>query len=509
MILDERASVWIYGYGTRGRSIAKQFELEGIKICGFLDRNPAQNRQEQNVVQICKPEEITPSADIVLVCSLTDVFAHAEIADRMSKLGFTYIVYKSFRNNPAGKAIDALYNRLTFTLGHMPFKGMVVPAYADVMASKERSYADGDGIVRTDIPVELLFGLTRSFLEDSFLWKDQELLDVVPEKSLLYYTPPQKMMQYFAGEIDEESWEQSKRLWAACRNAQSYISPLAGRFSEEEQEANLENRYRIFQKMDQLSCENPSFFRENPISVVWNERGWFHIQDGNNRAAFLLAKGLYRIPAQMTKADYAAWLSGKEAAEEVQMVLARSKAGFRAPVLCPQLADVASTLEYYSHRKTAAMCDWLWRKRLDPRALSVCEYFCSNDLCASHIARMGGSLTVIDTEEQLALHKALDRLYRLNTVCYGRGDRNSFQLILSNRETALDELAETGIRAKWYILEFVNKTDAEIEAMAAAFAFERPRYIMRQLVGSRIYKTAAFKRGSSVCCLAGKTCKPV
>ena len=495
MTLNKRAKVWIYGYGQRGRNFEKRMYKEGIEICGFLDRAP--ERYQPGRIQIRRPDDVKPSSDMVVICSISNVFLHEEIASQLAKLGFEYIVYKSFRMNPAGKAVSALYNRLTSVLGDIPFTGLDVPAYADIAKPVEESSAARDGIVYTDIAAELLFGLTRELLADSFLWKDKELLERIPEKSLLFYTPPQKMMKYFAGEIDEEAWQESRRLWEMCRDAQSFSNPLKERYSEKEQTDNLEDRYRIFEKMNQIFCENPSFFRENPISVVWNERGWFHIQDGNNRAAFLLMKGMYWIPAQMTVSDYAAWLRGEGAAAEVKTVLSQSEAGLRSPILYPQLKNIETALGYYSHRKVAALCDWLWKRHLEPKNSTVCEFYCSNDLCGSHMARMGSHLTVVDTEEQVTLHKALDKLYRLDTVHYGVEKPHSFHIILSNRETALGELMESGLQADWYILEFVDKNDEEIEAIAGGYSLEKTEYLIRQLVGAKIYKTAVLKRRTS------------
>lgn len=189
----------------------------------------------------------------------------------------------------------------------------------DTIKETEIGIADKD-ISFAYIPVELLFGVTRECLENSLLVKDKHILDVIPEQSLLYYTSPKKMLQFFMGETDENIWNRCKDLWFTCRNAQSFTSLIDEGYSEADQNRNLDDRYEIFLKMDQIFCENPMFFVENPISVVWNKKGWFNIQDGNNRAAFLLAKMVYSIPAQMKKDDYNLWTQQKKQLNKLKIL---------------------------------------------------------------------------------------------------------------------------------------------------------------------------------------------
>lgn len=96
MILDEKAEIWIYGYGGRGRTIATRLGHEKIKICGFIDRNPEQYKNANKCVYILKPEDLLPSPNIIVICSITNVFTHKAIAKQLSDLGFSYIISKNF-----------------------------------------------------------------------------------------------------------------------------------------------------------------------------------------------------------------------------------------------------------------------------------------------------------------------------------------------------------------------------------------------------------------------------
>lgn len=185
--------------------------------------------------------------------------------------------------------------------------------------------------------------------------------------------------------------------------------------------------------------------------------------------------------------------TAKKAVEQIKNIINDMALKLRSPILHPFFKDYPVDLTYYSHRKVVAICDWLWKQQMVPSDLSICEYYCSNDLCGSHLARMVCNLGVFDNEKQILLHKALDTLYLLHEVSYNTKQKNFYHIILSNQSSAIKELSEKGLRAEWYILEFINKTDSEIETMIAHISNEKPQYLMRQLVGSKIYKVIIVK----------------
>lgn len=494
MILCEATQIWIYGYGGRGRTIKRRLEKEGMEVYGYIDQKPEQYEEDRKSIRILKPQEVHPVPNAVVICSVTNVFSHETIAELLAKQGFSYIIYKSFRKTMGARRLGILYDDLTSIFEGIAVGQQVIPQYSFESESKIKLSNNEENTICVNIPVELLFGSTRELLDQSLLDKNEYILRMIPEQSILYYTSPQKMMQYFMWETDENVWNRCKELWYACRNAQSFSSSSAGSYDIDSQEKNLEDRYSIFQKMEQLFCENPAFFCENPISVIWNRKGGFNIQDGNNRAAFLLAKGFYYIPSRMSLDDYKAWMDVEEIKQQLKSALNNIKIELRSPVLHPLFMDISCQLKFYSHRKAAVLSDWLWRMQLNPKDMEICEYYCSNDLCGSHLSRMGGKLTICDVEEQMNLHKILDHLYYLDSVYYCKRVKNSsFTMLISNQEDALKRLVENRILAEWYILEYVGKSDTEIEEKISRYLSEKPVYLMRQLVGSKIYKVVVVK----------------
>lgn len=490
MLLSEAAEIWIYGFGARGRFIEERLAKEGIDVSGYIDRKAAiyaasyQNKCFQTL------EDTKPFINSVVICSLANVFVHETVAKQLAEQGFQYIVYMSFERNAAAVAVRSLYNRITELLEESGMKHMPIPLYEDINKMDEKAQDEGENSICANIPVELLFGLTRELLDKSFMYKDTELLQVIPERSLLYYTLPKKMLQFFEGEIKEDEWEKCRRLWCAVRNAQTFKEPWKEAFDEENQNRNIQERHLIYEKMEELFQENPIFFQENPITVI-RKKGRFHIEDGNNRAAFLLTKGKYYIPAKMTRKDYESWIGSESVMLKVKEALGDLATELRVPVLHPRLKEITCSMESYSHRKVAALCDWLWRKEIDPVNMSTYEYFCENDLCGSHVVRMGGRLAVCDTKEQINLHKALDRLYLLGNIEYYEEPLidTSFEMVISNEEDALSALIQEGIKTKWYILEFKDKKDSEIEIYVTKYLDGKPEFLIRQLVGTSIYKT--------------------
>lgn len=497
MILNEETKIWIYGYGLRGKMFEKRLAGEGLHVYGYIDRKPEQYEEAGKQQIIIRPEEAKADKDAIVICALSNVFAHEEVAEKLSERGFGYILYKNFYENEAAKKCNILYDDLTMPGGTAKINGRELPAFSEIKSSCGEKNGSSSDTVCVNVPVELLFGLTKELLEESLLDKRAELLKNIPDQSLLYYTLPKGMMQFFLNETDPALWKRCRELWDGCRNAQSFASEKEGSFDAENRKRNIEDRYDIFQKMENLFNENPAFFSENPVSVVWNGEGKFNIQDGNNRAAFLLAKGMHYIRARMSRADYEAWMDMEEQAQQIRDVCSSLEKNLRSPVLHPLLKDIPCTLEFYSHKKAVVFTDWLWRKGIDPAELAVCEYYCENDLFGSHLGRMGANLTVVDTKEQLILHRKLDELYLIKHCCYEEdiSGKKDFYIVLTNKTDGLKELVRKDIKAAWYILEYIEEEDTEAQAAMQQFSSQRPEYLMSCLVGNKIYKVAAVKGG--------------
>lgn len=488
MILNQAAKIWIYGFGIRGQEIEKRLGQETIKICGFVDQKPEQYADIKEV-QILSPYDVLPTVDTIVICAVSNVFEHEKIAEQLSEYGFRYIVFKSFKQNNASRMLNRLYDDLTSLTAMPAVLEREIPCYQETCVT-EAVLETSDGTVCVNVPVELLFGLTRELLERSLVNKDKFLLENIPEKSILYYTLPKKMMAFFAGQINEKEWERSRNIWFECRNAQTFASPATGNFNEENQNQNIKSRYAIFQRMQKMLSENPMFFRENPIWVLWNPKGFFHIQDGNNRAAFLLAKGIYYLPCRMTEQDFESWRGRDEKVKNVDNVLHSFKMSVRSPIVHPMFDRVSCELDFYSHKKVAELCDWMWDKQIQPEMLNVCEYYCSNDLCGSQLARMEGFLTVIDSKEHIIFHKALDDLYQLRQVqyCEEIPEECRFDMVISNNEDLLKKNKCRVLKARWYVLEFVDVEDEDINTLIDETVKGSFFYLMRQLVGNKIYK---------------------
>ena len=496
MILDENVKIWVYGYGTRSRTVVKRLAEEGLQVYGFMDQKPEQYQDAKKTEMIVKPEMAEADENAIVICTVANVFSHEEIAANLEKRGFQYIIYKTFHRNQAAKDCSSLYDDLTEIYVSGTVRNREIPLFSEVCRPPEETENGGDTVCM-NIPVELLFGPTRERFEESSLEKNEKFLQETSDRSFLYCTLPKWVMWSFMQEFDKNTWSRVCELWLANRNAFFFKSKADGSFDEENHKKHIEERYRIFQKMEKLFHENPAFFSENPASVVWNKKGFFNILDGNNRAGFLLAKGMNHIPAKMSKSDYQMWMRVEKTAEAVWDAYRNLGGELRAPILHPIWKDIPCTLEFYSHKKVAIFSAWLWKRQIEPVGMHVCEYDCRNDLCGSHLARMGADLTVVDSGKQLRLHEALDQLYHLKNCRYREQieENGVFQMILSNEEGALEEFSKKEVRSEWYILEYIDREDAEIESLLAHFSSEKPEFLMCQQVGTKVYKVVALKGG--------------
>ena len=219
------------------------------------------------------------------------------------------------------------------------------------------------------------------------------MIDKIPDKSLLYFTISKDMMRGFSDSVSEEDWNNCIELYfkqRRCMEEDRRIDP-------DREDAHLRERYSIFQNMELLYNTNINFFYENPIDVKWNQKGYFNIEDGNNRAAFLFAKGWNMLPCRMEKEDHCLWINEKkvdavkESIKNVQEV--------EYPISHPFYIKSLYKSMPFCYIKLKKLCDWLYKKDVVLDNKSILDVECRNGFIGRHFARMGANVTALETDE--------------------------------------------------------------------------------------------------------------
>jgi hypothetical protein len=120
--------------------------------------------------------------------------------------------------------------------------------------------------------------------------------------------------------------------------------------------------------MNDLLSINEGFFRDNPIKLKWNSKGYFNILDGKHRVAFFIIKGLKNIPAKISRADYNQWLNPST----LKKINTQTKTNKFIHLLHPDFENTNNITHFYSqtlsslikfivdkkhyHKKLSALC---------------------------------------------------------------------------------------------------------------------------------------------------------
>ena len=384
----------IYGASTRGKEYYKVIMRNNMTVLAFIDKD-ASKIQYVNDIPVYDLKDLEslsfPKQEIILVISISNVFAHYDLAKKLFDMGYRYIIYKELIDNSAyGKAINKLYQVISIPYSDAGIEGLELPSFKEKQAVKTE--VGQDQFITKQIPIDLLFGLSKDFYLSVAEKKKQRMIELIPDKSLLYFTINKDMMRFFLHTVTEEEWNDYINLYFEQRRCM--LSSNSIDYNDEEN--HLRDRYYIFQNMELLYNNNINFFYDNPVEVQWNPKGYFNIQDGNNRAAFLLAKGWNMIPCRMSYNDYRIWANEKKAKEVKNYLDLIGTTEY--PISNPFFTDVLSRLMPYCYLKLRKIGEWLHKNKIKVNGSHVLDAGCKNGFIGQFFARMGAVVTAVEQD---------------------------------------------------------------------------------------------------------------
>lgn len=422
MIITRNTQFIIYGAGVAGKIYSDRLREQGFKILAYLDCNAEKIKSMENT-PVYVPDNDRISEKIkkkaVVLISLTNVFKHGAVAEMLYKKGYIYLVYKVCnlfqKRNRYYEEVNAVYENITNASFRSEIEGFSLPEFE---REKESQIADFIGefeSVNVKVPGDLLFGVTEKFYKEAVENENQKLNELIPDKSLYYFTISKDLMAFFSGTVPEKQWETYIRLYHKHRNAMRGYSIGSEEDDKKEFEQHLRDRYEIFQNMELRYALDAQFFEGSPSEVKWNSKGYFNIEDGNNRAAFLFAKGLFHLPCRMHREDYDKWLH-KESLDKVIEICSQVKV-MEYPIPHPYFEGKLCRGVPFVYYKLKSICEFLYLNEIKLKGLRVLDIECKSGYFGQHFNRMGADVTAIDAESvYCTLSKAVNELLYANDI---------------------------------------------------------------------------------------------
>lgn len=467
MKVDSGVKFAIYGAQAQGKEILEILNISGWTTVAFIDRKAADIQTRQGVAvyhpsQI--PELLKKYSKLIVIISVSNVFIHIDIAEELLRMGVQYIICKNvYSQNNNAKVLNHLYDELTNPQADKLNKEIEIPLFAkSICAEKQNIIQRVSENVICQIPVELLFSMTEEYYLKYLVIKDEKSINISTDRSILYYSIQKNLYQFWEKGVYDDNFDYDQCVQLYLYQRRCMIGDL--HVDTEEELKHLQDRYNIFQNMVNLYNTNISFFYENPARVAWNSKGYFNIQDGNNRVAFLLAKGWETIPCMMPFQDYERWVNADSAAKVDSCMILEEKLEY--PILHPNYYKKVYFSTSFVQKKLMKICEWLYVNKIETHGLKVLDIACRNGYWGQCFARMGAVVTAVESDDRyLQLCSAVNDLsYNRNIKLYSTFEAGEFSeydvaIIPIWARCMLKQVA--GVISKYIILDVKDKTEIE------------------------------------------------
>ena len=308
----------IYGAGIRGQLFHHNLMNSGFSnILLFLDNN-ADTIHSVLGKKVLAPQSEAVSfrskADAVVVVSVTNVFEHAAIAARLHSVGFENIICKFIANGSTSQSTRIINDIFDNILDMKYYKTKLKPvSRVPKYSTLETTDSVTDSVLRVidetylvaAVPVELVFSLgTQTKLTP---YKTEELakqfgLTKLADEPFFNVSQQICLFEYF------ETGD-SRKLDSYINVIRFNYQLIGKTLKETDLQRIISSRQEVYCHMNHILSVNAEFFRDNPVKLKWNPKGYFNILDGKHRLALFITKGLRQIPSKISKHDYEQWLN--------------------------------------------------------------------------------------------------------------------------------------------------------------------------------------------------------
>lgn len=286
-------SVVIYGAGALGRSTYKKIhDIYAVKC--FIDKHMKSG--DFFDIAVIAPEDSGIYKTYVAIVCVHNANWHMEIAENLHEIGYEKIVFL---------AIDDMYNQYlsmdmnkiyNFFQEEQYDKLIDIPTYQSLLKREKNTCVirQSSKWVITWCGKELIYSYNKidnhqkPYMED---WV-YSVLDI----PMIAHKPYMSLFRYFM---------------FGQGNADIYLNSMKSfnhHFPMTDKQFILD-QYAIYQLLEKSYAKGMEELLLAPISVTWNNRGYFNILDGHHRCAFYWLKGMQKFPLKMTRGDYEKWLN--------------------------------------------------------------------------------------------------------------------------------------------------------------------------------------------------------
>lgn len=417
----------IYGAANGGKQVYAGMKKAGYSVSAFLDKR-ADLLKEVEGIHVYHPEVYREKEkkNTVIIIAIANPFEHPKVADYLSKMGFSHIIFNSLIDDGScgfHSSIKKIYNQI---ISGKIDESTEVPEFN---SDANSAFLEDGAMIREDadcvaafVPIEIIFGGKPEWVENWSKADEKANADVVAsfDKPVFYSELPIiELFQAFEG-FDNSTEKIEKFRQYLKRNPWRYYS-----FSREETAIDelLSNRYNLYMQMNTLlNLRGLDFFiNDAPVLVRWNQKGYFNVLDGVHRICFFIAKGIHYIPSIMKKADYEKWIHRDALIKCKNYLCTHECPSAYTPVPHPNFINYPTLRDNFGVSRLQRIFKKLAEVYSDFSRLKVIELGSFFSYFAQAFSRLGSEVTTVEVlPESYELGKLLNELLycpNIHTIC--------------------------------------------------------------------------------------------
>lgn len=392
--LSGDVKIIIYGAGVKGNAIRIVLERNNYNVIGYIDKN-ACNMQNDMAMPVyaleAKEIEEMDKSKVIVVVSVANIFVHEDIVSELQSRGFLYFICKINVFNPRleEKKINKIYDDL-YLYGIID-KETVIP-YVEIkdLDSFRNIYDKKKQFVYCYVPLEMLFTIESNYKESTLQLNDSPSILRMVDKNIMYFVYCKKLYETFNDLSDNYSWRKYLDYYKLLKMNCAKIKYKSEEDEHDDFIRHLKERYKVYLKMEEAYHYNYQFFKDYPIIAKWNQNGYFNIEDGANRAAFLMAKGMKWLPVKIIKEDYHKWKN-----EEVANII-KSQYDlklFDFPIENPYFMRITQETNFYQ-KVCQILLNYLGEENIKIEGMNIYQINAENGYIARQFARSRANVTI-------------------------------------------------------------------------------------------------------------------
>lgn len=414
--LEQNYTYIIYGAGIGGKKLYRRLNHMGYEVSAFIDQRAEQIKQLYQKNVLLPDDYKGKPEDTIIIISVANYFEHKKIAQILSSYGFNKIIYMPPPNTPdySDYAIKMteLYNKIMEqAISNMD--------YAPFYQAEELSYFTNSAVISrlsggkivVSVPLDICYTQIISGYQKT------KNIELCHSSDLPFYIGKYKLIEYF--KVFEGT---SSNPDTAIQNYHNFVlsnGAMYQTYTKNDTGLHLldQNRFGIYQAMNQALNDGLTFFEKTPIKLAWNTKGYFNLIDGHHRLAFFCIKGFSRIPAEISSEDYKEWINE----EKLSPCISAARQG-NFPVSCtpiehPNFYYYPTAQDMGGTTRLQKICSYLVQNCIDIKNKKILDLGCHFSNLSRFFHRMGAEVTAIESEENFHLFaQHLNQLLYCNTI---------------------------------------------------------------------------------------------